>query len=67
MAKKKSYNPFKMLGSWIGGVVLSSIFWYSWIIESISIKSSVGFILILFGLGFLVGWGIHSLIRRLKK
>jgi len=35
-------------------------------LESVIATAPVHFI-ILFGIGFLIGWGIHSLIRRVKK
>jgi len=85
---RKSYNPFRMWGSWVGLITvifltfLSPLSWligYS-ILEKISILlvqgenaffwQVIGFILsgIILGLmGFLLGWGIHSLVRRLKK
>ena len=84
----KSYNPFKMWGSWVGAIIalfltfLSPLSWligYS-ILEGISISlvqgekaffwQITGFILsgIIIGLiGFLLGWAIHSLIRRLRN
>lgn len=80
MAKKKSYNPFKMWGSY-AGIILSFVYHY------FSLKyflPDLYDVFILFrqyvwaGLpkiyaeipitifGFLIGWGIHSLIRRFK-
>lgn len=72
MLRKKSYDPFKMWESWVGAIIgfsalifmapqqiyLSEIFtWYLpsflWVIPTI--------------IGFLTGWGIHSLIRKLKE
>jgi len=71
---KKSYNPFKMWGSWVGlalgiplGFVLTisianqfkspeswnEVFWY------IHIPVIIAF--------FLIGWGVHSLIRKLRR
>lgn len=76
-------NPFKMLGPWLGAVALivaksgllplnpsyrtnieeffTNIFtinpfswWYSWVIMPAIV-------------GFLIGWGIHILIRRFKR
>lgn len=92
--KKKTYNPFKMWGSYVGAFVglLGGILtdggqrcdisgetgrriceWsYNWFglipfsgIGNIS-KIVIMFILPIIVL-FLLGWGIHSLIRRLKK
>lgn len=73
--KTKSYNPFKMWGSWLGlvsGYLLGFVFIMAMqpetasIIELNFLRSQV--ITIPFGLvGFLLGWAIHSLIRRLKN
>ncbi len=79
MAKKKSYNPFKMWGSWIGailGIPLNLLFNSGRVgcIKDPLCKIQDPFSTIIFdptnitwiiGL-FLLGWGIHSLIRRLK-
>lgn len=74
--KKKKYNPFKMWGSYIGaflGLITPTLFFYY-----IASKCTVGcgmlgiaffpiqlFLLITIPVGFLIGWGIHSLIRKL--
>ena len=79
---KKSYNPFKMWGSWVGaGIGLLSIFIstsniFFYILKSINPNIDfavaspilIAFMSYVFPiiLGFLIGWGIHSLIRRLK-
>jgi hypothetical protein len=78
---KKSYNPFKMLGSWIG--LISSWLWVSielnlpessnqpLIIEKILPASNWGYIyiylLIYMIIGFISGWAIHVLIKSLKN
>jgi len=95
MAKKrKSYNPFKMWGSWIGasiflivitfiGTALTGMFgspdkFYEVLFRLLTGGMGGGkfnlIVLLLFygtiSLGFLIGWGIHSLIRKfnlLKK
>jgi hypothetical protein len=95
--KKTNYNPFKMLGSWIGMIIYPSliflpaliqnnetirtIFLYTiylpvTIILKLSIPKTGGLeniglaimILIITTpiIGFLIGWGIHSYIRRKK-
>jgi len=73
---KKSYNPFKMLGSYVGAGIPFAFFSY-WAIflckhgtsgESqlclpvTIVEGIIGTII-----GFLIGYGIHSLIRRFKK
>jgi len=93
--KKISYNPFKMLGSWVGmiaypvlltlvnnynfthfheniasslGGIISKIF-FSY---SLSFNDAIGlemiiYLALLFLFGFLLGWGIHSIIRWQKS
>lgn len=86
----KSYNPFKMIGSWIGFVLGFGIIFfpvlkgniptssaddyslYQVISNGFSVNFSgwlmlIGLLLISIVAGFLVGWGIHSLIRKFKK
>ena len=85
--RKKLYNPFNMLGSWIGALIL---YLYSYInifqdpvgiqnpLECCFRSCGIGFIvtscksviiwlIFILTLGFLVGWGIHVLIRKFKK
>ena len=80
---KKSYNPFKMWGSWVG-LIIGSIP-LSLLILHIYKDSVMNFLANLdptncsgndcgpfpsFALPivlFFIGWGIHSLIRKLKK
>jgi len=103
---EKSYNPFKMRGSWIGGglyagliflpffiaffgLELSGLGWfliplflfgifYSFLIDTLQCGGDILCVIVILLIllisvfieaiiGFLVGWGIHSLIRRLKK
>ena len=95
-SKKKSYNPFKMWGSWIGlgiGVIsmltpsINSSFFgeggggiFGSIVGFLAypliafINNNTGNpigILLAFiympSLGFLIGWGIHSLFRKYSK
>ncbi len=71
--KKKSYKLFKMWGSYFGAVVaISLLFW----LPNTNIDFSkfatdfmpIIFLFLIFSIiGFLMGWGIHSLIRKLKK
>ena len=78
MSKKKSYNPLKMLGCWIGAGIPFIFFFIYWnffvctttegldfgVRGCIFLTSIVGIIAII--IGFLLGYGIHSLIRRLR-
>ncbi|MFH1607734.1 MAG: hypothetical protein ABIA78_01225 [archaeon] len=65
----KSYNSFKMWGSWVGLVIGLGI-----LIQGIGMRGNgielsdllLGF-LIYIVLGFLIGWAIHSLIRKYKN
>ena len=70
---KKSYNPFKMWGSYVGALVVlilgtiwtySPLFAWNYDIGNISVKFLISISLIV---GFLIGWGIHSLVRSLRK
>ena len=77
--RRKSKNPFKMWGSYIGAIIgwlsLSILpieyfnFFFLTIWQQLFRLPSVswGAIPPAIITGFLVGWGIHSLIRRLKK
>ena len=93
MTKRKSYNPFKLWGSYVGLVLSLVIGFVMWRIaisggESFSgqIFSTLCFVpfscsapfglaygsltygLIIFGIiGFLLGYGIHALIRRFRR
>lgn len=85
--KKKSYNPLKMAGAWIGlvlGIIFSLIHSFFEGVGSLS-GGSYGaenagtpflavwqeywliLILMYWVTFFLIGWGIHSLIRRLRR
>lgn len=80
---RKSYNPFKMLGSYVIGIVGFIIPWLLFLVGyidcSINQQTDCGFALgILFGLviffsiaslilGFLIGWGAHSIWRYFRK
>ncbi len=88
-SSRKSNNPFKMWGSWIGAIGMLGLSFISipqtilgkigfnqilvirMINESYYVwrgnfEANVGMILIIIS-GFLIGWGIQSLIRRFKK
>ena len=90
MVKKKSYNPFKMWGSYVGVIsilLLTSSFlaktslagWnspvgysevFSKLFSGIFFMNGISGALVLWiiiALGFLLGWGIHSLMRKLRK
>lgn len=73
MRKKKSYNPFKMWGSYVGASVSFIVYlivndFFTFTTDRI-ITPTIKFPFVLYPiiLGFLVGWGIHSSIRRLRK
>ena len=72
MSQKKSYNPLKMWGSYLGAVIailMPSIIKVSlnvtniYLIHLLLILSIVSSGLV----GFLIGWGIHSLFRALRN
>ena len=86
--KKKSNNPFKMWGSYVGAVlgvgllfgirgicnIIAGVGGCNTFVAFLSAETvySSGLLstIFLFGyliVGFLIGWGIHSLIRRFKK
>lgn len=81
--KKKSYNPFEMWGSYVGGLVG----WFSSsiinnmkymeefcpdtanIVDCASpLGAPAGIMLFVYIIvGFFIGWGVHSLFRKFKK
>ena len=79
----KHYNPFRMWGSWIGAIliglpvgILAFAFsgcggdMFSMSCNKVPYEGIFGFVFLggLFAIpGFLLGWGIHSLIRALRK
>lgn len=68
MRKKVSYNPFKMLGSWIGAIIIftfSIIDIFTTLISKSGVMIRINLLSHIFGIfvGFLIGWGIHSLIK----
>ena len=83
---KKSYNPFKMWGSYVGallGYLMGVYTMYGLVIQQESINifalllpftqgwntapiMPIIFISMII-IGFLIGWGIHSLVRKLRK
>lgn len=66
--KKISYNPFKMWGSLVGGIIglLGGIF-NTYCGGFCQLGGLLFVYSILAILGFLIGWGIHSLCRYLKN
>ncbi len=92
---RKSYNPFKMWGSYVGGLVLflpliiipffiflpwelaglilscpsqdAGLFFISTCSGGLRYIQFVLAFIIPFIIGFLIGWGIHALIRRIRK
>ena len=74
----KKNNPFKMWGSWVGailGLVIMTYFMTHRFFDlDLLLFKEIGFgvlrsiyIYISTIIGFLAGWGIHSLIRKLRK
>ena len=75
----KSYNPFKMWGSYIGAIIGFFSVWPSIFILIVLgwcngefCENSGTFLgrvsqIIPAIIGFLLGWGIHSLIRKLRN
>jgi hypothetical protein len=74
----KSYNPFLMWGSYVGGILALFVPIPMMGSGGIPLLSSIpritsGNIYAIFGLllifivGFLIGWGIHSLVRALRR
>lgn len=66
---KKSYNPFKMTGSWIGAlvfVIVPTFITFELPLEPTTPLRTVHFIGDLYSaaFGFLIGWGINSLWRK---
>ena len=65
---KKKYNPFKMWGSWVGAGI-GLIFGY---MKTPCLRDSLvdyckfypHWYILGIVIGFLIGWGIHSLIRK---
>lgn len=78
MIDKKSHNPFKMKGSWIGailgllglpflGFANPNIFFRVYAKDIFEIDLYFLPLTILnFALGFFIGWMVHSLIRKIS-
>ena len=92
MANKKSFNPFKMWGSYVGALVffflpiiqqfgfsdvsiMNSAFTLSLKLFDIPPELNVGIVfalwigttILVLSLGFLIGWGIHSIFRAIRN
>ena len=80
--KRKSYNPFKMWGSWILAIIFLCYYYFStryFLFDTRDILLRMRFTLsvqtgghimaigLTFFIGFLIGWGINSLWRKFKK
>lgn len=73
----KSYNPFLMWGSYVGAIILVILFHFNPLLTYISVAGvpylPVSYFIIALSilrtasLGFLLGWGIHSLVRFLRR
>lgn len=65
---KKDYNPFKMWGSYLGGI-LSGLGAYFYIKTVLNSYPSINIPLYIFFIsmdGFLIGWLIHGFLRSIK-
>jgi len=69
MAKRKSYNPIKMWGSWVGALIplISLLIFVAGAGDRELWSSVYGLFGLLIIAGFLVGWGIHSAVRAIRK
>jgi len=71
---KKSYNPFKMWGSWVGIILGITLGFVATIViaskframESINQIFWPVYISVIIG-SFLISWGIHSLVRKSRN
>ena len=75
---KKSYNPFKMWGSYVGALIISFIllmfdngFKNCLVNSSFDYLKCSGsnflFIFLYLIIGFLIGYGIHSIVRAVRS
>jgi hypothetical protein len=67
----KNYNPFKMRGSWVGLTIVLTITFITSVQTDVTnaylyFPYSLSGLIVFSILGFLIGWGIHSLVRSLK-
>ncbi len=79
--KRKSYNPFEMVGSWIGAelsmfiLILGNVLFImpffrfnDFILQKIDNIFGVGIVVLFYVVfGFLIGWIIHSFVRYLNS
>lgn len=69
MAKKKSSNPFRMIGSYMGagvGLILTLLI-HNFVISEALGGSTLNLMFFLIPIGFLLGYGIQLLIRKVRK
>ena len=76
---RKSFNPFKMWGSYVGAIIIPIVVYFinsSQIDKCNVIDFPTGVciglawylpLVLSIPLGFLIGWGIHSLVRALRR
>ncbi len=80
MKRKKNYNPFKMIGSWATAIIISLIAFLARGSISTTSSSFLGSsgtralnldyfiaVIVAFIFFFLVGWGINSIYRKVRK
>lgn len=72
---KKTYNPLKMWGSWVGamiyliyGIAVWKVKWFdlsklTFLTKIFPLNQFMSVLILLFILGFLMGWLIHMLLR----
>lgn len=77
---RKSYNPFKMWGSYLGAILGFLLFQFEngWLTSIIQMPNvfldfkdwlfyNFSFYIWWVIIGFLIGWSIHSLFRKFKR
>ena len=72
--RKKSYNPFKMWGSYAGAIlIVGFLFFLKYSTQTVSnffislLNTNIQALTEVMTIGFLLGWGIQSLFRKLRK
>ena len=67
----QKYNPFKMWGAWLGGiiaVVMPPVYRTDLALINPSVYTiyllTLLSVIVSFVVGFLIGWGIHSLLKK---
>lgn len=70
MKSRRSFNPFKLWGSWAGAIIGSFMALKGQgllpIVEIGNVSISIGMFLNIVG-GFIAGYGVHLMIRELSR